>query len=96
MVCGGHGKILSVQRLRKLSRAIESRWVSGGRGRHRQGAGQAGSVEADDESYSDAFETYVRAACVSLSRSESSHENAHLRLLRIAWQVMLYSQRLRR
>ena len=96
VVCGGHGKILSVQRLRKLSRAIESRWVSGGRGRHRQGAGQAGSVEADDESYSDGLERYVRAACVSLSRSESSHENAHLRLLRIAWQVMLYSQRLRR
>ena len=61
-----------------------------------QGAGQAGSVEADDESYSDGLERYVRAACVSLSRSESSHENAHLRLLRIAWQVMLYSQRLRR
>ena len=96
VVCGHHSKILSVQRLRKLSGAIESRWVTGGRGRHRQGAGQAGSVEADDESYSDGLERYVRAAWVSLSRSESSHENAHLRLLRIAWQVMLYSQRLRR
>ena len=50
-----------------------------------QRGGQAGSVEADDESYSDGLERYVRAACVSLSRSESSHENAHLRLLRIAW-----------
>ena len=75
---GGHSKILRDAQLRKLSRAIESRWATGVRGRHRQGAGQAGSVEADDESYSDGLERYVRAACVSLSRSESSHENARV------------------
>ena len=88
VVCGGHGKILSVLRLRKLSRAIESRWVSGGRGRHRQGAGQAGSVEADDESYSDGLERYVRAACVSLSRSESSHEDARVPHTAVPWQAL--------
>ena len=82
---GGHRAQGSDAQCREAQKAIESRWVSGGRGRHRQGAGQAGSVEADDESYSDGLERYVRAACVSLSRSESSHENAHLRLLRIAW-----------
>ena len=85
---GGHSKILRDAQLRKLSRANESRWVSGGRGRHRQGAGQAGSVEADDESYSDGLERYVRAAWVSLSRSESSHENARVPHTAVPWQAL--------
>ena len=81
-------RILRAAQLRKLSRANESRWVSGGRGRHRQGAGQAGSVEADDESYSDGLERYVRAAWVSLSRSESSHENARVPHTAVPWQAL--------
>ena len=57
--------------------------MAGVRARHGQGAGRAGAVEAAHESYRDSLDRYVRAACVSLCRSESSHEDArvpHMRL----------------
>ena len=56
-------RILRAAQLRKLSRAIESRWLAGVRARHGQGAGRAGAVEADRESHRDALEKHVRAAC---------------------------------
>ena len=94
VVCGHHSKILSVQRLRKLSGAIESRWVTGVRADHGQGAGRAGAVEADGEGCPDALERYVRVACVSLCRSVSSHENARVPHTAVPWQVGGWLQRL--
>ena len=59
----------------QLSRAIESRWVSGVRVGHGQGAGRATAVEADGEGCPDALERYVRAACVS--PRPPVHESSH-------------------
>ena len=81
-------RILSCVWLRKLSRANESRWVTGVRAGHGQGAGRAGAVEADGEGCPDALERYVRVACVSLSRSVSSHENARVPHTAVPWQAL--------
>ena len=54
-------RILRAAQLRKLSRAIESRWVSGVRAWHGQGAGRVTAVEADHDSCSDTLDTHVRA-----------------------------------
>ncbi len=96
VICGHHSKILRDPQLRKLSRAIGRRSVAGVRARHGQGAGRAAAVEAAHESCRDALDRCVRPPHVPPPVHERSHENARLRLLRIAWQVMLYSQRLRR
>ena len=62
----------------KLSRAIESRSVTGVRAGHGQGAGRATAVEADGEGCPNALERYVRAACVSPPVHESSHGKCSL------------------
>ena len=72
----------------KLSRAIESRSVTGVRAGHGQGAGRATAVEADGEGCPDALERYVRVACVSLCRSVSSHENARVPHTAVPWQAL--------
>ena len=78
----------------ECSSSLESRWVAGVRARHGQGAGRAGAVEAAHESYRDALDTHVRAACVSPPVHERSHGNAHARLSVIAWQAGVWLQRL--
>ena len=68
--------------------ALESRSVAGGRAWHGQGAGRVAAVEAAHESYRDALDRYVRAACVSLCRSESSHEDARVPHAPVPWQAL--------
>ena len=93
---GGHPAHKFSVRAGAAQRAIESRWGSGVRARHGQGAGRAGAVEADGEGCPDALKRYVRVACVSLCRSVSSHENARVPHAPVPWQVVLHTQRLRR
>ena len=94
MVCGGHSKILSDAQLRKLSAAIESRWATGVRARHGQGAGRVSAVEAAHDSYSDALDRCVRAPHVPPPVHERSHEDARLPHAPVPWQVMGWLQRL--
>ena len=53
---GGHSRILCRFCADGAQRATESCSVTGGRARHGQGAGRAGAVEADGESYRDALD----------------------------------------
>ena len=85
---GGHRAQGSDIQSRAAQRALESRWVAGVRARHGQGAARAGAVEAAHESYRDALDRYVRAACVSLCRSESSHEDARVPHAPVPWQAL--------
>ena len=78
----------------QLSRAIESRWVSGVRAWHGQGAGRVTAVEADGESYCDALDRCVRPFHVPPPAHERSHEDARLPHAPVPWQVMGWLQRL--
>ena len=62
--------------------------MAGVRARHGQGAGRAGAVEAAHESYRDALDTHVRAACVSPPVHERSHADARVPHAPVPWQAL--------
>ena len=91
---GGHPAHKFSVRAGAAPRAIESRWATGVRARHGQGAGRVSAVEAAHDSYSDALDRCVRAPHVPPPVHERSHEDARLPHAPVPWQVMGWLQRL--